>query len=257
MFIRTDQSSLRILVIFAASLLGAAVLCIGLTIWWLRVDAISDASNNTANLATVLAEQTNRSVQSIDLMFDEIKDSVWSLHATTPDAFRQLMQHEDTHAILLERMSRLSHVRLIALVDNNGWLVNTTNQWPFPPTNLSDRDYFQHFNSYDDQSIHVSNPIADRLKGIPTVMFSKRINGPNHEFLGAIVIGISLSYFEQVYNSIISLDNLSVLFLRNDGTVIMRFPDPNNYRVGAHMPPQSPWFNVVSQGGQLSVAGLF
>lgn len=249
MSIRTDQSSFRNLVIFATGLLGAAVLCIGLTIWWLRADAISDASNDTGNLATVLAEQTNRSVQSIDLMFDDIKDDLRSLHATTPEAFRQLMQHEDTHAILLERMSRLSQVRLIALVDNNGRLVNTTNQWPFPPTDLSDRDYFQHFKSHDDQSIHVSNPVPDRLKGIPTVMFSKRVNGSNYEFLGVIVIGISLSYFEQVYNSIISLNNLSVLFLRNDGTVIMRFPDPNNYHVGAQMPPQSPWFKVVSQGG--------
>lgn len=62
MLIRTDRSSFQLLVVVAAGLLGAAVLFIGLTIWWLRADAIRDASVDTGNLATVLAEQTNRSI---------------------------------------------------------------------------------------------------------------------------------------------------------------------------------------------------
>ncbi len=150
--------------------------------------------------------------------------------------------------MLLERMSRLSNLRLIALVDNNGRLINTTNQWPFPPTDLSDREYFQHFKNHDDQSIHISDPVADRLKGVQTVMFSKRLNDSNNEFLGVIVIGVSLNYFQQIYDSITPLDNLSLLFLRKDGTVILRFPD-SNVRGGAQMPAESTWYQVVSQGG--------
>jgi diguanylate cyclase (GGDEF)-like protein len=248
MFIRTDQSSIRILVIIAAGLLGAAALFIGFTVWWLRTDAIRDASIDTGNLATVLAEQTNRSVQSIDLMLNDIQEQIQSVRGTTPEAFRRLMQGEDTHAMLLDRMSRLSNLRLIALVGRNGDLINTTNQWPFPPTDLSDREYFEYFHSNNNRNIYVSNPVPDRLKGIPTVMFSKRLNDSNNEFLGVIVIGVSLRYFEQVYNSIISLDNLSMLLLRRDGSVILRFPDHND-RTGERMPPESPWYKLVSQGG--------
>ena len=39
----------------AAGLLGTAVLAIGLTIWWLRVDAIREGMRNVDNLAVVLA----------------------------------------------------------------------------------------------------------------------------------------------------------------------------------------------------------
>jgi len=245
---RTDRSSFRLLVAVAAGLLGVAALFIGVTIWRLRVDAIRNAFVDTSNLATVLAEQTNRSVQSIDLMSDALQERMRSLGATTPESFRRFLQGEDTHAALLERMSRLSNVRLIAFVDNNGRLVNTTNEWPFPPTDVSDREYFQYFKNHNDQSVHISSPVADRLKGVQTVMFSRRLDDANNELLGVIVIGVGLGYFQQIYNSITSLDNLSLLFLRGDGTVILRFPDEKGF-ASAQMPAESPWYKLVSQGG--------
>ena len=52
----------------------AAAIAIGLTILWLRSDAIADASRDTGNLATVLAHQFENSVQSIDLVLTEIRD---------------------------------------------------------------------------------------------------------------------------------------------------------------------------------------
>ena len=236
------------MVAVAAGLLGVAALFIGVTIWRLRVDAIRNAFVDTSNLATVLAEQTNRSVQSIDLMSDALQERMRSLGATTPESFRRFLQGEDTHAALLERMSRLSNVRLIAFVDNNGRLVNTTNEWPFPPTDVSDREYFQYFKNHNDQSVHISSPVADRLKGVQTVMFSRRLDDANNELLGVIVIGVGLGYFQQIYNSITSLDNLSLLFLRGDGTVILRFPDEKGF-ASAQMPAESPWYKLVSQGG--------
>jgi len=53
-----------------------AVTLIGLTVWTLRSDAISDSSDDAGNIATVLAEQTSRSLQSIDLVLSEIQDHV-------------------------------------------------------------------------------------------------------------------------------------------------------------------------------------
>src|SRR5665647_2264602 len=114
---RADRSSFRFLIAVAAGLLGTAALAIGLTVWWLRADAIRDASTDTGNLATVLAEQTNRSVQSIDLMLNELQERIELLGARTPNDFRRLLQGEDTYQLLTERMAHLSHITLIALVD--------------------------------------------------------------------------------------------------------------------------------------------
>ena len=73
MSVQAERSGFRNLVVVAAGILGTAVLALGLTVWWLRSDAIDDASKNAANLAIVLAEQTSRSVQSIELILNEVQ----------------------------------------------------------------------------------------------------------------------------------------------------------------------------------------
>jgi hypothetical protein len=84
MSIRARRSSFRNLLVVAVGIIGTATLAIGLTILWLRTDAIFDASRDAGNLAVVLAEQTANSVQSIDLVLTEIiaPDDIASSHAS-------------------------------------------------------------------------------------------------------------------------------------------------------------------------------
>src|SRR5208283_6203739 len=109
-----DRSRFRFLVAIAAGLLAAAVFAIGLTVWWLRSDEIGDATRDTGNLATVLAEQTNLAVQSIDLVFNEIQERLENLGARTQDNFGHLQQDRNTFHSLTDSLSRLSHAALIS-----------------------------------------------------------------------------------------------------------------------------------------------
>src|ERR1039458_9614539 len=104
MSLRADRSRFRFLVAIAAGLLGAAVLAIGLTVWWLRADAIGDATSDAGNLATVLAEQTNLAVQSIDLVLNEIQERLENLGARTQDNFDHLHQDKNTYDALLDSL---------------------------------------------------------------------------------------------------------------------------------------------------------
>src|SRR5450830_1982784 len=94
---RAYRSKFRVLVAIAAGLLGAAVLAIGLTVWWLRSDAIGDATKDSDHLAIVLAEQTNRAVQSIDLVLDEIQKRLENLGARTQDNFGHIQKDKTTY----------------------------------------------------------------------------------------------------------------------------------------------------------------
>ena len=246
--VRTGRPQFHFLIAVTVGLACTAAIAIGLTIWWLRSEAINDASRNAGNLATVLAEQTNRSVQSIDLMLHELQERIEVLGAKTPNEFRRLLQGEDTYQLLKERMAHLSHVASISLVDKNGVIVNSTSQWPLSPTNVSDREHFKYLKNNNDRAIYLSTPVGDRFNGIQTIFFAKRINDANNEFLGLGTIGVRLSYFQQIYGSIDSLSDKSFLFLRKDGTVIVRYPDAND-RGGMKMPAESPWYQLVAQGG--------
>jgi diguanylate cyclase (GGDEF)-like protein len=244
----SDKSRFHFLLAIAAGLTCVSALAIGATIWWLHSDVIADAANNSNNLATVLAQQTNNSVQSIDLFLSEIRDREEVSGAQSPNEFDGILRNEDTNRFLLERLPRLQQASFFGLVDKNGILVNTTRQWPSPKIDLSDRAYFSYFKHKDDKGVFISNSLLDRSKGLQVITFSKRINGPNSEFLGVVVAGVTLSYFQQIYESIATLSDQSFLLLHRDGTIIVRYPDPKN-RMYEKMPLASPWYNLVLQGG--------
>jgi hypothetical protein len=150
------QSNFRKLLLLAVGLTCIAALAIGLTIWWLRFDAIADASKESSNLAIVLADQTENSIQAIDIILTEIRDQEETRSARTPKDIDRILSGEDTHQFLMERLSHLRQAEFISLADRNGKLVNTTMQWPSPAIDLSDRTHFQHFKSNDDRGISIS-----------------------------------------------------------------------------------------------------
>ena len=245
---RAGQLRFHLLLASAAGLTCAAAITVGLTIWWLHSDAIADAAKDSNNLATVLAHQIDNSIQSIDLVLNEIKDKEEIRGAQAPNDVDRVLRDKDTNQFLLERLARLRQAEFIGLVDRNGSLLSTTRQWPSPTIDVSDRDYFQHFKNNDDKGVYISNSLFDRIKQQHVIVFGKRINGANNEFLGAVVAGVRLSYFQQIYESIASLTDQSFLLLHRDGTVIVRYPDPKD-RAYEKMPAVSPWYQLVSQGG--------
>src|ERR1035437_2086436 len=248
MSIRAGQSSFHFLLAIAAGLTCTSALAIGLTIWWLHSDAIVDAFTDSSNLATVLAHQMDNSLQSIDLVLTEIKNREENRGAQTPNDIDRVLHGEDTYQFLMERPSRLQQAEFIALVDKDGSLVSTTRQWPSPKIDLSDRAYFQHFKNNDDKAVYISNSLLGRIKGLEVIIFSKRINGANNTFLGVVLVGVRLTYFQHIYESIGSLSDQSFLLLHRDGTVTVRYPDPKN-RAYESMPAASPWHQLVLQGG--------
>ena len=248
MKISAGQSSNHFLLAVAAGLTCVAALAIGLTIWWLHTDAIADAFKDFSNLATVLAHQTDNSIQSIDLVLSEIRDKEETSAAQVPNSFDRILRDKDTNTFLQERLSHLRQAEFIGLVDKNGSLVTTTRQWPIAKIDVSDRPYFQHLKNSNDRTTYIGNALVDRNKGLQVILFSKRINDANNAFLGVIVVGIRLTYFQQTYESIRSLRDQVFVLLHRDGTVIVRYPD-SVIRAGEKVPPTSPWFRLVSQGG--------
>jgi diguanylate cyclase (GGDEF)-like protein len=232
----------------AGALTCVSALAIGLTIWWLHSDAIAGAYADSNDLATVLAEQTENSIQSIQLVLSEVRNREEFRSAQTPVDIDRNLRSEDTYRFLMERRSRLPQAEFISIVDKNGKLVNTTQQRPTPDIDLSDRAHFLHFKSKDDKSIYISDAVINRVTGVHVVTFSKRITGANDTFLGEVLVGVKLTYFQNIYESIASLHDRMFTLLHRDGTLIVRFPD-QAVRAGETIPATSPWYRLVSQGG--------
>ena len=232
----------------AGALTCVSALAIGLTIWWLHSDAIAAAYTESNDLATVLAEQTENSVQSIELVLTEVRSREEFRSSQTPNDTDRILRSENTYRFLMERRSRLPQAQFITLVDKNGKLVNTTQQHPTPELDLSDRAHFLYFKSNDDKNIYISDAVINRVTGVHVVTFSKRITGANNTFLGEVLVGVKLTYFQNIYESIASLHDRMFTLLHRNGTLMVRFPD-QAFRAGETIPATSPWYRLVSQGG--------
>jgi len=244
----SQRISFRSLFCVAFVLIALSTFAIGLTIWGLRSDAIQDANSNTGNIAIVLSEQLTRSIQSIDIVLTDVREHAEAKSALGQTDFDKLIHSQEVFRFLNERLDRLTQAGFIAVVDKNGQLAASTQVWPAPKTDLVDRDYFQHFKSVHDNGIYISNMVVSRLTDVRTMFFSKRISGANNEFLGIVLVGLRLAYFENIYKSISRLGNQSFLLLRHDGTILIRYPDTVD-RSNHKMPAGSPWYNLVAEGG--------
>jgi diguanylate cyclase (GGDEF)-like protein len=242
------RDNFRTLSSIAYGLILLFVLAIGLTIWGLRSDAIQDAGNDTGNIAMVLSGQIARSIQSVEIILSDVSDLAKAQGPQTPDETDRLIHSRDFYVALRAHLNRLSQANVIAMIENNGRVANSTTQWPPTGTDVSDRDYFQHARNESDNGIYISTLLRNRVSGARTVFFSKRINGPNKEFMGLVLIGLPLSYFEAIYKSITGLRGQSFVLLQSNGTVLVRYPDAVD-RNNQIMPKQSPWYRLVAAGG--------
>jgi diguanylate cyclase (GGDEF)-like protein len=232
----------------AVSLLAAAVLAIGITLWDLRQIVIADALVNTDNLAIVLADETSHSVQAVDIVLRDIQERIAAQGVTTPEAFHQLLRTREMHDFLRSRVDRLSQVDNIVFIAADGVAVNDAFMWPTVSRNVSDRDYVRHFAQQDDPGLFISEPLTSRGTGRLSVSLVRRVNGPHGEFLGMVLGSVSVMMLHELYDTINLPPSESVMLLRRDGTVLARHPDPID-RSGTKMPPDSPWYAEAERGG--------
>jgi PAS domain S-box-containing protein len=220
----------------------------GFAIWDLHRQVIEQNRVAVTNLGVVLAEQTARYVQVVNLALKEVKSRVASLGVVTPDEFMTFFGTEATQNFLRDKLNNLPQANSFFLVKADGRLFVTSRaHWPSDP-DLSDRDYYRYFLEHDDPEPFISAPTQNRVIGTPTVFIARRINGPDHRFLGIVTGAIDMQYLTDFYHAIELPPGETVTLLRHDGLVLARYPDPTD-QVGKRMPANSPWYHLVAMGG--------
>src|ERR1700733_8817723 len=231
-----------------AAFLVVVVLAIGITVWHLRRGTLADTLVGSDNLAIVLAEQTSRSVQAVDIVLRDVQDRIAELGVATPTEFRSVLRTQEMREFLRSRKDRLPQVNDLTLIGDDGTRVNNSLDGPVPAGNLSDREDARHFTAQDDRSLFISEPTVNRATHVSSIYLVRRVNGPHGEFLGMVIGAVPIKEFAELYRLINLPRGESFVLLRRDGTVLIRHPDPVD-RAGTKLPAGSPWFGLVAQGG--------
>jgi diguanylate cyclase (GGDEF)-like protein/PAS domain S-box-containing protein len=241
------RGTIRSLIWLAAALIGAAVVAIGLTVSGFRSDAIDEAVNDVNNIATILAEQTARSAGAIDLALTEVQEHVPPHGTISEDEFDREVRTRQIHELLRRHVASLPQVTVMTVADATGRLVSSSRGWPNEQVDISDRDFFQFLKTHPEAGLTVSAPLASRVSGAATIFFAKRLRSVDG-FAGITIVGVELTYFRHVYESISALHDKTFMLLRRDGMVLVREPD-TIARAGQKLPPSSPWYGLIAKGG--------
>jgi two-component system, NtrC family, sensor kinase len=189
-------------------------------VWRSHRQATSAAERSIVGLVRLIAEQSERTIQAIDLTLIGIRDGLQLAPSLPPNdaAFG---------AALKERLKSLPYVYSLCVIGPDGTVIHDSSAGDpaAKPLSFTDRPYFQLHKEDASVGLHIGHPLRNRYSDAWFVSVSRRIADPAGGFGGVILAAVEPRYFKQFYEGLeIGEENLIALLLR-DGTLLARTPD--------------------------------
>jgi PAS domain S-box-containing protein len=188
-----------------------------------RAETLARTEQSNKNLVHVLAEQTARTVQAIDLTLVAVAD------ALTHGRARGAAGSRERHEFLRERLATMPLVWALLVIDARGRAVNTSSSFPATPQDLSDRPYFTRQRDDPSLGLYIGPPSMSRpvgSGGVPRwlISMSRRLTTSDGRFAGVVVAAVEPGYFQNFYGALQIGANGSVVMFLRDGTLMVRSP---------------------------------
>ncbi|CAE6823846.1 putative bifunctional diguanylate cyclase/phosphodiesterase [Paraburkholderia haematera] len=220
--IRITRSLLAKPTLFIFAGIGITLATTGVTavsLYQMRLDAMSQARDAAQNLVLSLQKETERNLDICQLAMRDVVTTIETpgILKLTPDA-RQL--------VAFSAASNVRELGVIFAADAAGNSALDSRGAPPIKFNVRDRDYFQVQQQQKGAGLYLSKPFVPRASNAaqPSIALSLRLDDANGHFAGIVASTLKLSYFHQLFEGAILGDHGTLTLLRTDGTVLMRQP---------------------------------
>lgn len=216
---------------------------LALALWYLRTQALRVAVDRTDALAEVIAEQTTRTLQSVD---DRLQ-----LAAARLDVLAEAgeLGQETAHPVLRGLTQDLVFVRNIWVLDLSGRILLQSDRGDIGRA-MRDREYFQVYQRQPATGVFIGPLIRSRITGGWIMTVSRPLRDGQGRLQGVITAAVEPPYFEKLWRRIDTGDGGAVALFRRDGQLLMRSP-PRPTQIGSNFSGQ-PLFRdllpVAAQG---------
>ncbi len=216
---------------FALGLLVAVVT--GVLIVDFRHSALSSGEHELERMALVLADQAERTFQSLELIQTDLVKQMQAKGIDTREEFVDQRNDPHLHDTLREDAAALPHVEALSMIDHVGRMIGHSHNGPVSTEKHADRDYFKALRDKGAPARFITEPVLDKTSGLSSIYLAHRITGADDEFLGIILGAIKLQYFEAFYSTVAETSGDAIALVRADGSILARFPrlllaeDPN------------------------------
>ena len=232
------------LLILGSLLSGLAILSI---VAWLlireRADVTLAASSNASNIVKLINADVMRSAELYDstlLGMIKVRER--------PDVVS--LAPELQQYVYFDRSTAAPYKGDLVLLDPQGEiLVDSLSVVP-RVDNFSDRSYFQYHRDNPSSDLHISTPYKTRW-GYKDwcIGFSRRVSGPNGEFLGIASAAMRLVYFKQLFMGQMLGKDSAINLIHTDGVLVVRYPESVGQDLTGRDYAQTPNFQRIIREG--------
>ena len=205
----------RLLFWVAALLVAANVLSAILDLHNSRAVVERDAERSYGNLATLLADQTARSLESIEVILQQAAADISADGLGDPQARARQLR---------DRIAGFPRIRDIIVLDRRGHVVLRTQPQPTPYNDFSDREYFRRQRDEPHAGTVVTEPFVSRISGKWSFALSERLNDGNGSFVGVVAAVVDVEYFERLFGSVDMAGSGFVFLFTESGVPMVGLP---------------------------------
>lgn len=187
-------------------------------LWKFRANALERAERSLANLAIILAEQTDRALESMGLILDACAASArQALQTPSPAAAGTLVQE------LRTSIAEAPQLRALVVYDISGKAIAFSDHVPAHWDNLSGIGLGSLYTSGVPGPI-VGNPLARESETKDTIPLAYHITDGHGRTLGGMVAFVNPSYFVRLYRSLDLGNGGRAMLLNRSGVLLTGYP---------------------------------
>jgi PAS domain S-box-containing protein len=176
---------------------------------------VSAANRELGNLAKALANQTEDTLQTSDLL---LRDTVTWYETEHPES------GSVASAKLAARAAGLPLVRVVSIMDEHGVPRLRSRELPATVSSVSDRAYFIAQRDHPGLGVVLSDPLMTKAEHLPALVMSRRLEKRDGSFDGIVQAEVDLEAFQRVYEAIDLGQGSAISLLRDDGMLVVRQP---------------------------------
>ena len=193
-----------------------------------REDAERDAATLSSNLAMALARDFQGDLSAIDRTLETLATNL-----PLEPGYR-IPGDERVSQRLRRRLGALtSDLRGLYVLDETGRFIHNTESPALLGADRSDRDYFR--GARESDGMFIGTPIRSRTDDQTVLSFTRRIEGADGQFIGAVSASLPLVRLEQFYARFNLHPAVAISLWHIDGILLARRP-PAPELVGRPMP---------------------
>ena len=117
----------------------------------------------------------------------------------------------------------LPQLNTISIIDADANLINTSRPLPVPLVRVIDRNYFKALSLHPELKSVVTEPVRSHADGKWTMYLARNVVSPDGQFLGIILGGVELTYFEQLYSNVVTGPDTTIALYHQDGRLLVRY----------------------------------